>query len=110
MKVTGEVKRPELECITRKSDRGKKRKKGRIKQRVDAFRKQALNLLRRFPDLELEYTPLRKSSEIERNIKCKWKIFQRERGRQKKIEYKRFKKINKFIGIDFGRLLKSSRP
>lgn len=45
MKVTGEVKRPELECITRKSDRGKKRKKGKIKQRVDAFRKQALNLL-----------------------------------------------------------------
>lgn len=34
----------------------------------------------------------------------------KERERQKKIEYKRFKKINKFIGIDFGRLLKSSRP
>lgn len=45
MKVTGELKRPELECITRKSDRGKKRKKGKIKQRVDAFRKQALNFL-----------------------------------------------------------------
>lgn len=43
----GEIKRPELECITRKSDRkreGKKEEEDKKKEK-DAFRKQTLSVL-----------------------------------------------------------------